>query len=503
MAACMVNTIEEKSLSLNFDQSPLPLKRKNEEEGSQKKSSRQFNSQRSYHFNGGSRGWGVGSLPVGYPLPGVPVFSPHGPPMPPYSMMGGHPIGRGPGLGPLLPHGMAPMGMGLPQFFGGPPPFGFGNMRGHGIVAPVPPFELGVLGKPPTRGNAAVELRNDYCQHFVDTGQRPQNFIRDASVEDRFKLYPKVQRLIDLKDQLVSQRATPPMYMNVDLKNFNLVELGTKFDVILVDPPWEEYSRRAAHHHLPCWTHEEIERLNIEEIADSPSFLFLWCGSGGRLGDDVFHIDQGRQLLRKWGFRRCEDICWLKTNHKGQKTPYMEMGVLAHTKEHCLMGIKGTVRRSTDFHFIHANVDTDVIVSAEPEDSSCTNKPEELYKIIEHFCLGRRRLELFGRIHNIRRGWVTLGNELESSNFNVEAYLKEMTIEGESIDNIKCPGHLVGSLPEIEELRPRSPTSKAIAAAKASSFLMELNELKSLSGDSKESEASPNSQTPPNSQSSS
>jgi hypothetical protein len=31
------------------------------------------------------------------------------------------------------------------------------------------------------------------------------------------------------------------------------------------------------------------------------------------------------------------------------------------------MGIKGTVRRSTDGHIIHANVDTDIIISEEPE----------------------------------------------------------------------------------------------------------------------------------------
>lgn len=38
----------------------------------------------------------------------------------------------------------------------------------------------------------------------------------------------------------------------------------------------------------------------------------------------------------------------------------------AVVKEHCLMGIKGTVRRSTDGHIIHANIDTDVIIAEEP-----------------------------------------------------------------------------------------------------------------------------------------
>lgn len=37
-----------------------------------------------------------------------------------------------------------------------------------------------------------------------------------------------------------------------------------------------------------------------------------------------------------------------------------------YLKEHCLMGIKGTVRRSTDGHIIHANIDTDVIIAEEP-----------------------------------------------------------------------------------------------------------------------------------------
>lgn len=57
-----------------------------------------------------------------------------------------------------------------------------------------------------------------------------------------------------------------------------------------------------------------------------------------------------------------------------------------HVQEHCLMGIKGTVRRAQDGHVIHANVDTDIIVAEEAPFGS-TRKPEEMYSIIEHFCL--------------------------------------------------------------------------------------------------------------------
>ncbi len=34
--------------------------------------------------------------------------------------------------------------------------------------------------------------KNDYNQYFVDIGQRPQNFIRDPGLNERFEEYPKV-----------------------------------------------------------------------------------------------------------------------------------------------------------------------------------------------------------------------------------------------------------------------------------------------------------------------
>eukprot|EP00965_Chrysotila_dentata_P255570 6212270-Pleurochrysis_carterae.AAC.4 len=86
--------------------------------------------------------------------------------------------------------------------------------------------------------------KNDYAQHFVDTGLRPANFIRDSDVAERFEEYPKLKELMELKDARISERATPSTYKRVDLRNFDLSTLGTKFDVVLIDPPWEEYRRR-------------------------------------------------------------------------------------------------------------------------------------------------------------------------------------------------------------------------------------------------------------------
>lgn len=115
------------------------------------------------------------------------------------------------------------------------------------------------------------------------------------------------------------------------------------------------------------------------------------------------------------------------------------------------MGIKGTVKRSTDGDFIHANVDIDLIIEEESEYSS-KDKPVEIFHIIEHFCLGKRRLHIFGRDSTIRPGWVTIGPELTSSNFNANMY--------KQIVNKDVFGHLTGCTDEIERLRPKSPPPK-------------------------------------------
>ena len=68
------------------------------------------------------------------------------------------------------------------------------------------------------------------------------------------------------------------------------------------------------------------------------------------------------------------------------------------------MGLKGVARRSKDGHFIHSNIDVDLIFGEEPLELGSTRKPEEIFDLIETFCLGRRRLHLFGNDSTIRKG---------------------------------------------------------------------------------------------------
>lgn len=230
---------------------------------------------------GGPMGWGGGrgggemgmmGCPPG-PGPGIgpgpgglgPRFGPGMGPGPGPNMFF-NPPGPGRGGPSGLPGGM--FGAGAPPFLGG----GGGGGRGQMGERGPPGSGRGAMGRgngPPGRGPSRGE-QNDYSQHFVDTGLRPQNFIRDVELADRFEEYPKLKELISRKDRLIADRATPPMYMQCDLRTMELrpETFGTKFDVILVDPPWEEYVRRAPGigDSMEWWSAEDIQNLRIEVI---------------------------------------------------------------------------------------------------------------------------------------------------------------------------------------------------------------------------------------------
>jgi hypothetical protein len=44
-----------------------------------------------------------------------------------------------------------------------------------------------------------------------------------------------------------------------------------------------------------------------------------------------------------------------------------------------------------------------------------SHKPDEIYGLIERLSPGTRKLEIFGRAHNVQKNWVTLGNQLDGS----------------------------------------------------------------------------------------
>jgi mRNA (2'-O-methyladenosine-N6-)-methyltransferase len=183
----------------------------------------------------------------------------------------------------------------------------------------------------------------------------------------------------------------PPQWIQCDLRHFDVTVLG-KFSVVMADPPWD------IHMELPYGTmsDDEMRALNIPCLQDE-GLIFLWVT--GRA------MELGRECLTLWGYERCDEILWVKTNQLQRIIRTGRTGHwLNHGKEHCLVGIKGNPKN------INRGLDCDVIVA---EVRATSHKPDEIYGIIERLSPGTRKIELFGRPHNVQPNWITLGNQLD------------------------------------------------------------------------------------------
>ena len=193
----------------------------------------------------------------------------------------------------------------------------------------------------------------------------------------------------------------PSQWINCDIRNFDCSILG-KFDVIMADPPWD------IHMDLPYGTlrDDEMKNLPVKKLQDD-GIIFLWVT--GRA------TELARDCLEIWGYTRKEELVWIKTNQLQRLIRTGRTGHwLNHSKEHCLIGIKGNPKLNT-------NLDCDVIVSEVRETS---RKPDEIYELIERMKPGGRKLELFARPHNRRQGWISLGNQLPGVYFVEEEIIQ-------------------------------------------------------------------------------
>eukprot|EP00252_Welwitschia_mirabilis_P015540 TRINITY_DN3420_c0_g1_i1.p1 TRINITY_DN3420_c0_g1~~TRINITY_DN3420_c0_g1_i1.p1 ORF type:complete len:800 (-),score=167.09 TRINITY_DN3420_c0_g1_i1:304-2703(-) len=181
-----------------------------------------------------------------------------------------------------------------------------------------------------------------------------------------------------------------PQWINCDVRSFRMDILG-QFGVIMADPPWD------IHMELPYGTmaDDEMRSLNVPAL-QTDGLIFLWVT--GRA------MELGRECLELWGYRRVEELIWVKTNQLQRIIRTGRTGHwLNHSKEHCLVGIKGNPE-------VNRNIDTDVIVSEVRETS---RKPDEMYPMLERISPRTRKLELFARMHNTHAGWISLGNQLQ------------------------------------------------------------------------------------------
>ncbi|KAJ3547605.1 hypothetical protein NM688_g5384 [Phlebia brevispora] len=266
------------------------------------------------------------------------------------------------------------------------PPHGYGAQGQSSVTLP---SGLGAGG----RGKEKAPCRYLHFEVDWDGSDGSPNYDRAEIKKKPFKLG------IGLGPAGKEVPTLPPQWINCDLRRFDYSVLG-KFHVIMADPPWD------IHMSLPygTMTDDEMRAMPIPMLQDE-GLLFLWVT--GRA------MEVGRECLRVWGYTRVDEVVWVKTNQLQRVIRTGRTGHwLNHTKEHMLVGVKTVTDENGHLKFpswANRGLDTDVIVSEVRETS---RKPDEVYGLIERMCPGGRKIEIFGRKHNTRPGWLTLGNQL-------------------------------------------------------------------------------------------
>jgi N6-adenosine-specific RNA methylase IME4 len=238
-------------------------------------------------------------------------------------------------------------------------------------------YETGSGRKP-----ANIADYKDVCDKTAEeTGDSPRTVRNYRAYVKAVKKNPKYKGkrisavLRDLKLETIREQTK-------DLK-----PIKGKFDVIVIDPPWEmegEYTQegRRGIPPYPVMTLDEIKNIKLPASDD----CILWLWTTNRKMKYIFGI------LEAWEFEERNILTWVKDT----------FGVgdwLRNQTEHCILAIKGKPK-------FDGRASTTVLLAKRTKHSE---KPEEFYSMVEKTCFGSK-LDYFARKQ--RKGWKCYGNEV-------------------------------------------------------------------------------------------
>ncbi|KAL6581502.1 hypothetical protein OROMI_007425 [Orobanche minor] len=155
-----------------------------------------------------------------------------------------------------------------------------------------------------------------------------------------------------------------------------------QYGVIMADPPWD------IHMELPYGTmaDDEMRTLNVPAL-QTDGLIFLWVT--GRA------MELGRECLELWGYKRVEELIWVKTN---QLQRIIRTGRTCHWLNHSrgivLLGLK-EILKSTGILIL-------MLLLLRFEKLAVNQM--RMYPLLERISPRTRKLELFARMHNTHAG---------------------------------------------------------------------------------------------------
>jgi N6-adenosine-specific RNA methylase IME4 len=190
-------------------------------------------------------------------------------------------------------------------------------------------------------------------------------------------------------------------YITCDLRYIDPERITTNFgyfDIIVVDPPWQNVANE-----VNTLTNQEILNIPLEKLSKG-GFCFLWVVNS--------NINAGYECLNKWGYDVVDRLVWIRTLNEEKKIEIAPGKYFMKSSDMCLIGYKSLNSDRVEFRSKIAN---DIIVSDIKKNSQ---KPEQLYTIIDLMMPGSKKLEVFAKNKNLKTGWLSMGNEISERFIN-------------------------------------------------------------------------------------
>jgi len=180
-----------------------------------------------------------------------------------------------------------------------------------------------------------------------------------------------------------------------DLQKLEPLPEGS-YDIIYADPPWNFTN---ATDFSPEYNTIDTEKLcgfgeKINQRIGADAILFLWSPNA--------ILPEALEVMKAWGFTYKSNIVWVK--------PHELMGYWVKSKhEMLLIGKKGDALTPEE-----DAQPSSILIIENGTPLRHSEKPEEVYAIIERMFPKQNYIELFAR--KTREGWTSWGNEIEGKN---------------------------------------------------------------------------------------
>ena len=211
--------------------------------------------------------------------------------------------------------------------------------------------------------------------------------------EEKFENYLEVEKELSTSGAIRVARQIERQEKIEEIKKSNPQQVEGIYQVIYADPPWKYNDQQnteklgGAEKHYPTMSIEDLCELNIGEIADKNSILFLWTTSP--LLEDTFLV------INAWGFNYKSSFVWDKVKHN--------MGHYNSVRhEFLLICTRGS--------YTPQNIKLFDSVQSIEKTNKHSEKPEEFREIINTLYPYSNKIELFGR--KKVDGWDVWGNQV-------------------------------------------------------------------------------------------